>query len=101
MNYKVSLLQDAYFEIKEIIDWYNRAQRGLGKKFYESLKSKLKTISTNPFHFQLSFKESRSASIDKFPYQIHFKVEELARVVIVFAVTHTSRKPRIWKEKGL
>lgn len=100
MNFKVKLLPDAFLDIKEIIDWYNRAQGGLGKKFYESLKSKLKTISTNPIHFQLSFKESRSASIDKFPYQIHFKVDELSRLVIVFAITHTSRNPRIWKEKS-
>lgn len=99
MNYKVTLLPDAYLDIKEIIEWYNRKQRGLGKKFYESLKSKLKTISTEPLHFQLSFKESRSALLDKFPYQIHFKVEELARVVVVFAIIHTSRNPRIWREK--
>lgn len=100
MNYKVNLLPEALLDIKEIIDWYNHAKRGLGKKFYQSLKSKLKTISANPLHFQLSFKESRSASIHKFPYQIHFKVEELARVVIIFAITHTSRNPRIWKEKS-
>jgi hypothetical protein len=42
MNYKVNLLPEAYLDIKEIIDWYNRAERGLGKKFYESLKSKFK-----------------------------------------------------------
>lgn len=100
MNYKVNFLPEALLDIKEIIDWYNRAERGLGKKFYQSLKSKIKTISTNPLHFQVSFKESRSASIDKFPYQIHFKVEELARVVIIYAITHMSRNPRIWKEKS-
>ena len=100
MNYKVNLLPDAYLDIKEIIDWYNSAERGLGKRFYESLKSKFKRISTNPLQFQLSFKESRSASLDKFPYQIHFKVEESAGIVIVFAITHTSRNPRIWREKS-
>lgn len=100
MNYKVNLLPDAYLDIKEIIDWYNGAQAGLGKKFYESLKSKLKKISTNPLRFQLSFKESRSALLDKFPYQIHFKIVELDRVVVIFAITHTSRNPRIWREKS-
>lgn len=100
MNYKVNLFPEALLDIQEIIDWYNRAERGLGKKFYQSLKSKIKTISTSPLNFQISFKESRSASIDKFPYQIHFKVEELARVVIIYAITHMSRNPRIWKEKS-
>jgi plasmid stabilization system protein ParE len=100
MNYKINLLPDAYSDIKEIIDWYNRAERGLGKKFYESLKSKFKKISINPLHYQLSFNESRSASLDKFPYQIHFKVDQPVRIVIVFAITHTSRNPRIWREKS-
>lgn len=100
MKYKVRLLPDAYLDIREVIDWYNNAKRGLGKKFYQSLKSKLETISRNPFHFQVSYRDARNAMIDKFPYQIHFRVEDLERSVIVFAITHTSRNPIIWKEKS-
>lgn len=100
MKYKVRLLPDAYLDVKEVIDWYNNSRNGLGKRFYESLKSKLNTISNNPLQFQFSYRESRSALIDKFPYQIHFSVKELEKLVIVFAITHTSRNPRIWKEKS-
>lgn len=99
MKYKVTLLPDAFLDLREIIDWYNLEQRGLGKRFYDSLKLKIKTISLIPFSFQLSYKESRSAIIDKFPYQIHYRVNELDRVIIIFVITHMSRNPRIWKEK--
>jgi plasmid stabilization system protein ParE len=100
MKYKVTLLPDAFLDIREIINWYNLEQRGLGKRFYDSLKLKIKSISHIPFSFQLSYKETRSAILDKFLYQIHYRVNELDRVIIIFAITHTSRNPRIWKEKS-
>lgn len=100
MKFKVTLLPDAYLDIKEIIDWYNSKQSGLGKSFYLSLKAKIRSISLAPFSFQISYKESRRAMIDSFPYQIHFRVNELERVVVIYSVTHTSRTPRIWKEKS-
>lgn len=99
MKYKVTLLPEATLDIREIIDWYNLEQSGLGKRFYDSLKLKINSISLIPFSFQLSYKESRSAILDKFPYQIHYRVNELDRVIIIFAITHTSRNPRIWKGK--
>jgi plasmid stabilization system protein ParE len=100
MKFKVTLLPDAYLDIKEIIDWYNSKQPGLGKSFYLSLKAKIRSISLAPFSFQISYKESRSAMLDSFPYQIHFRVNELERVVLIYSVTHTSRNPRIWKDKS-
>ncbi|MDX5477197.1 MAG: hypothetical protein LPJ98_01975 [Cyclobacteriaceae bacterium] len=50
MSYKIKLLQEARLDIKEIIEWYNGEKRGLGKRFYGSLKSKLNYIRKYPLH---------------------------------------------------
>lgn len=80
MKHKVLLLPDALLDIKEILDWYNFVRKGLGKKFYDSLKLKIKSISINPLSFQLSYKESRSTILDNFPYQIHFWLDVASNV---------------------
>lgn len=100
MKHKVLLLPDAFLDIKEILDWYNFARKGLGKKFYDSLKLKIKSISINPLSFQLSYKESRSATLDNFPFQIHYWLDELIRVVIIYAIAHTRRNPKVWKYRN-
>ncbi|WP_209328778.1 type II toxin-antitoxin system RelE/ParE family toxin [Lunatimonas salinarum] len=99
MSYKIKLLQEARLDIKEIIAWYNEEKPELGKRFYESLKSRLNYIRKYPLHCQVGYRDVRNILVDKFPYQVHYRIEELEKSIIVFAVTHTSRNPRVWKDK--
>jgi hypothetical protein len=39
--------------------------------------------------------------IKKFPFLVHFVVDEAAVVVEIFAVIHTSRNPTIWEERRM
>lgn len=100
MSYKVQLLPDARLDIKESMEWYNEQKAGLGRLFYYSVKSRLAYISKNPLHYQISYRKVRNAIVHKFPYQIHYQVEEERRSIIVIAVTHTSRDPRVWKSRN-
>ncbi|AEL25661.1 MULTISPECIES: type II toxin-antitoxin system RelE/ParE family toxin [Cyclobacterium] len=99
MSYKVKLLSEASLDIKEIIEWYNEEKQGLGRRFYKSLKSRLNYISNYPFHCQVAYRDIRNILVDKFPYQIHFRIKESEKSIIVIAITHTSRNPRVWKRK--
>src|SRR5690606_1209920 len=99
MSYKIKLLREASLDIKEIIEWYNEEKPGLGKRFYGSLKSRLNYIRKYPFHCQVGYRDVRNLLVDKFPYQVHYRIEEPDKSIIVFAVTHTSRDPRVWKNE--
>lgn len=99
MSYKIKLLQEARLDIKESIEWYNDQKAGLGKQFYESVKLRLQYIQRNPLHYQVSYRDIRNALVDKFPHQVHYRVEESSQLIVVFAVTHSSRDPRIWKSR--
>jgi plasmid stabilization system protein ParE len=99
MNYQLKVLPEAKLDISEIIEWYNTKQKGLGKQFLDFLKFKLENIQENPLHYQTGYKDVRSCLIDKFPYQIHFWIDEQVNSIIVFAITHTSRNPKIWQSK--
>jgi hypothetical protein len=39
--------------------------------------------------------------ISKFPFMVHFVVDEREELVEVFAVYHTSRSPKIWEERKI
>jgi hypothetical protein len=52
----------------ESIVWYNEAQPGLGRSYYNSVKQALKSIKSNPFMFPVFYKELRMATVKKFPF---------------------------------
>ncbi|WP_162419125.1 type II toxin-antitoxin system RelE/ParE family toxin [Cyclobacterium roseum] len=99
MTYSIKLLPEARFDIKEIMEWYNEEKPGLGKGFYLALKSRLDYIQRYPLHCQVSYRDVRSILLDRFPYQVHYRIEETDGLIVVFAITHTSRDPRVWKSK--
>ena len=39
MSFKIILLPEARLDIKDSIDWYNEQKAGLGKIFYQAVKS--------------------------------------------------------------
>ena len=41
MSYMIKLLPEAHLDIKDCIDWYNEQKAGLGKLFYQTVKSRL------------------------------------------------------------
>jgi plasmid stabilization system protein ParE len=99
MTYRIKLLPEVRFDIKEIMEWYNEERPGLGKAFYLALKSRLDYIRRYPMHCQVSYRDLRSILLDRFPYQVHYKIEETDGLIVVFAITHTSRDPEVWKSK--
>ncbi len=99
MSFKIILLPEARLDIKDSIDWYNEQKAGLGKIFYQAVKSRLAYLKKNPLHYQISYRNMRNALVNKFPYQVHYRVEEARKLIVVFGVTHTSRNPQVWKSR--
>ncbi len=84
-------------DLKEAVDWYNLQTPNLGDKFILLVDRKLKEIAHNPTHYQIRYKNVRTALVDRFPYHVHF---ELATdKIIVFAFYHTSRNSKKIRER--
>ena len=99
MSYKIKVLPEARLDIRDSIDWYDEQKAGLGKLFYKAVKSRLAYVQNNPLHYQISYRNVRNAVVSKFPYQVHYRIEEDSKSIIIFAVTHTSRDPQSWKKR--
>jgi plasmid stabilization system protein ParE len=95
-QYKVKIDPEAFTDIQEITDWYNRQQKGLGQKFQKSVVQNINALQKDPQIFAIRYKEIRCMIIKKFPYMVHFYVNDQNNTVEVMAVLSTDRNPKNW-----
>ena len=98
-KYKVKIAPEALKDIQEITEWYNEQQTRLGKRFQNAAAKQINSLSKNPQIFTVRYKVIRCALIKKFPYMIHFYIEDETNMVEILAVISTSRNPKIWLKK--
>ncbi|WP_417613108.1 type II toxin-antitoxin system RelE/ParE family toxin [Owenweeksia hongkongensis] len=98
MSFSIKIDPEAIEDIQNGIDWYNEQQKGLGRKFHREVKLAFKSIKSNPF-FQVRYDRVRCLPLSKFPFMIHFTVNESEKIVAIRAVFNTSRNPDIWMKR--
>lgn len=85
-------------DIQQAIDYYEEQQPGLGEQFENTLNEYLRKLEQNPF-FQIRYDNVHCLPLKKYPYMIHYTVDEEEERVIVRAVFNTSRDPDIWRKR--
>ncbi len=96
MRFGLKILPLAKSDIQGSIKWYNEQQAGLGRRFHAEVKETFEHLRTNPF-FQNRYDVVRCLPLKKFPFMVHFTVDEENKQVVINAVFHTSLHPKIWK----
>ena len=81
------------------IDFYNARikyafiSEALEERFMESIKNVLLKLQNNPTFFSVRYENVRIIHPLKFPYNIHFYIEN--NIVVVTAIIHNKRNPLI------
>jgi len=97
--YKVILLPLAKEDIKNASAWYNKQQKGLGKEFSLSVRKTVKFIKENPLTFSTRYENTKTSIIERFPYMLHYSIDDDKKLIIISSVLHTSRNPVIWTNR--
>jgi hypothetical protein len=97
-NFKIQILTRAKLEIDEAAIYYESKSKGLGKLFYLEFKSYRKTLENTPF-FEEKYNIVRTLPLRKFPYTIHFKVDESKKIVFILALTSNYQDPNTTRIK--
>jgi len=97
--YNSIILPLAKEDIQEAALWYNKQQKGLGKRFTTEVREKVHFIRQNPKTSHVRYNDVRTAVLSQFPFMIHFTIDEKNETIIVSAVLHTSRNPKMWKSR--
>ena len=98
--YDLQIDIDALTDIREIVDWYNKRVPNLGSRFQKAIKQQILKLKNNAYNYNLRYSDVRCMPINKFPFMVHFIINELNKTLIVFAVIHTSRSPEVWEERN-
>lgn len=98
MAFNIVITHQARIDTREGIERYNNVSTVLAKRFYQAIQTHYKVLRQNPY-FQIRYADVRCLPIKKFPYMVHFVVEEERKRVVVLGVICTHRDPKIWKER--
>ncbi len=98
MTYSIDIVQVAEDEIRKAFLWYEDKQEDLGSTFENHFDEAVDSIQSNPFNTQIRYETTRVFFLNKFPYGIHFQVND--NVILIVAVFHTSEDPEKWIERN-
>lgn len=91
-KYRIVILNRAKEEVDEVSLYYESIQKGLGKRFYKEFKTYSLTLNSFPF-FEVKYNIVRILPSNKFPYTIHFTIDEDQKKVFIQAVTCDYQNP--------
>ncbi len=76
--------------------WYEGQRTGLGEEFLAAVNASFDDIEEFPERFAFIRGSVRRAIVARFPYAVFYQVEP--RRIVVFAVLHTARDPKLWPQ---
>ena len=91
-NFELMVLKRAELEVDEISEYYELISEGLGVKFYSEYKDYVETLKNIPF-FEVNYTIIRKLPLKKFPYTIHFTINEAEKLVSIQAITCDYQNP--------
>lgn len=98
MEFKVIKLKRAELELEETYFYYKNIQENLGKAFILDYENRLNTLYDFPF-FEVKYNVIRILPLKKFPYSIHFTIDEITKTVFIQAITCDYQDPKTTKLK--
>jgi plasmid stabilization system protein ParE len=97
MSQRLIFRPEAQKDVAEAAEWYDQQRTGLSLQFRAALDKTLAAIEENPrLHAQV-YRNLRRALVRRFPFGI-FYVPRTDGVIVV-AVLHTARDPRLWRAR--
>jgi plasmid stabilization system protein ParE len=94
---KVKYRPEASRELAEALEWYGERDPRVGERFGDVYIKKLDEAATKPGRWPKHRDGTRHIQLHPFPYLLI--VRELGDVLQVVAVSHTSRRPRYWRNR--
>ncbi len=98
MSYKLVIRPEVYSDIQSGVDWYNSKQKGLGRQLFNAIQKEYTVLKKAPV-FQVRYDDVHCLPVKKFPYMIHYIVEEDSKTVVILGLINTYLNPEKWQER--
>ena len=96
-EYKIRIHSDAIDDLQKATKWYEDQVDGLGSRFEKQVVKQINKLKTTAGIYTIRYYKVRCVVIEKFPFMIHFTIDDNHQYVDILALFHTSRNPMIWE----
>ena len=94
MKYKAIIQIEAVRDFQEAKLWYEETKvNGLVQQFANAVKSTITNLQKYPTAYATRYKNVRIAHTEKFPYAIHFFIDN--DLIVIIAIIYNGRDPKI------
>lgn len=98
-DYKIRIYTEALDDIQAATDWYNEQKDGLGTRYQIQVIRQINKLKATAQFYPIRYDNVRCLIIKKFPFMVHYHVDNKSNIIIVYAVFHTSLNPKIWNKR--
>lgn len=91
-KYKVIILKFASIDLETSDAYYRQFSEASAIRYFELVLEHLKTLEFNPF-FEVRYDNVRILPVKEMNHNIHFTLDENRRIVRVYAIVSSFRKP--------
>lgn len=99
MAYTLQYFDEVETDVHEAKTWYKEQKEGLEIEFATAVGKAIEGIVKAPQMFSIRYKKVRIAHPKRFPYNIHFYIDEPNTTVVITAIVHSKRHPKIAKKR--
>lgn len=91
-KYRIQYDTRVEYDIRDAVNYYNSRLPGLGKRFYLDVKDAYKAIQT-VMHFQIRYSSVRCFPLKKFPYMVHYSIDDVQQIITIRAIINCYQNP--------
>jgi hypothetical protein len=94
-QFGILFAEKALIDIELGAAYYNAQKNNLGKEFAEQVYLTISSLKTNPFISAIRYSAIRCAVVKRFPFVIHYSIDETNKLISILAIYNTHQKP-LW-----
>ena len=87
-------------DLRDAVVWYDEKRPGLGDAFLSAFWLAVDEMMKRPLSFGIASTGLRACRLTRFPYVIHFRHDQGADEIVVFAVMFGGRDPSTWMDRA-
>ncbi len=91
-KFKIVLYDDAIIDFNKALDYYRDINPTVAKKFHSAINTTFNDLKKNPF-YQIRYDNFRLKLVKKFPYLLHFIVDEKTKSIFIYGVRSSHQNP--------
>jgi len=98
--YSVIMTRPAQADRLQVMNWYEAILSKLAVEFHEEVSHKVENIVAKfPKIAPTIYKSARKMSLNRFPYNLVYTIDDEKKEVKILAIVHDKRNPSVWQDR--